>query len=104
MWPYAQAHCHSIDGHLAAFETAEEFSSISTYIPDERHFFGLNDLKESKKFVWEHTGQEVGTYRPWAPGKPSQRSAENCGFFDREGWYNAKCNYEYHFICEFPKL
>ena len=104
MWHYAQAHCHSIDSHLAAFETAEEFSSISAYLPDERLHFGLNDLKQNKKFVWEHSGQAVGAYRNWAPQKPSHRSGENCGFFDREGWYDARCsNYNQNFICEFPK-
>ena len=102
-WYHARALCHSIDGHLAAFETEEEYSSISAHIPDERHHFGLNDLKENRKFVWEHNGQVVGAYRPWARGKPTHHSGEHCGIFERKGWSDAQCGYKYHFICEFAK-
>ena len=104
-WLDAQAHCHAIGGHLAAFETEEEFSSISNYIPNERYHFGLNDLKEERKYVWEHSGQELGTYQPWARWEPSNVWYEDCGFLERGRWKDMKCipHYSYHFICEFEK-
>ena len=102
-WDHAGAYCHTIGGHLAAFETAEEFSSISSYVTDAAHHFGLNVLEQNRKFIWEHTGQEVGTYRPWGLNEPTLGSHELCGFFRRGKWYDAKCTYKFSFICEFAK-
>ena len=107
MWFDAQAHCHAIGGHLAAFETEEEFSTISTHIPlaSEAYHFGLNDLKEERKHGWEHSGQEVGTYQPWGPNEPTNLGNEDCGSFNTHGWYDVPCSsrYLYYFICEFAK-
>ena len=104
-WLDAQAHCHAIGGHLAAFETEEEFSSISNYIPNGRHHFGLNDRKEEMKYVWEHSGQELGTYQPWDEGEPSDRWSEDCCYLDQGRWHDIRCkqDFSYHFICEFAK-
>ena len=102
-WDHARAYCHSIDGHLAAFESAEEYSSISAHMPDETLHFGLTVLKQNHEFAWEHTGQAIGAYRNWAPDKPTRRSHELCGFFNRRGWYDVKCTYKFRFLCEFPK-
>ena len=103
-WLDAQAHCHAIGGHLAAFETKEEFSSISNHIPTGRHIFGLNDLKVERKHVWEHSGQGLGTYRPWFRGEPNNSGNEDCGCIDNGKWLDIQCpSYAYPFICEFAK-
>ena len=102
-WHDAQAHCHAIGGHLAAFETEEEYSSISAHIPRGRHIFGLNDLKEERKHVWEHSGQQLGTYRPWARGEPNNWGNEDCASLNRGIWQDMRCSYTMPFICEFPK-
>ena len=104
-WLDTQAHCHAIHGHLLALETEEEFSSISAYIPDDDHHFGLNDLKEERKYVWEHSGQELGTYQPWARWEPSNVWYEDCGTLTPRGWHDGKCipHFSFHFICEFAK-
>ena len=104
-WFDAQAHCHAIRGHLVAYETEEEFSSISNHIPDGAYQFGLNDLKVERKYVWEHSGQELGTYQAWAPNEPSNLGHQDCGTFNTRGWYDMRCNprFSYYFICEFTK-
>ena len=104
-WFDAQAHCHAIGGHLLALETEEEFTSISSHIPDGSYQFGLNDLKEEGKYVWEHSGQELGTYRPWGPFEPSNLDSQDCGSLATNGWYDVLCTsqFSYHFICEFDK-
>ena len=105
-WYDAQAYCHAIGGHLAAFETEEEFSSVSSYIPPgDAHHFGLNDLKEESKYVWEHNGQEVGPYTSWADGEPHDRWYEDCGALYNGKWYDNTCKEwrTYAFICEFAK-
>ena len=104
-WFDAGAHCPAIGGHIAAFETEEEFSSISAHIPDERYHFGLNDVKEEGKYVWAHSGQELGTYQPWAPSEPHDVWYEDCAFLEAGRWKEMQCDpyYSYHFICEFPK-
>ena len=101
----AQAHCHAIGGHLLALETKEEYDSISAHIPNERHHFGLSDLKEEGKYVWEHSGQELGTYQPWDLGEPSDAWSEDCGYLKQGRWNDMRCKpgYLYHFICEFEK-
>ena len=107
VWFDAQAHCYAIGGHLAAFETEEEFSSISTHIPLAvgGYHFGLNDLKEEGKRTWEHSGQEVGAYQAWAPNEPSNYPNEDCGSMTPYGWYDVPCpsHHVYYFICEFAK-
>ena len=104
IWYDAQAHCHAIHGHLAAFETKEEFSSISAHMPKGRHMFGLNDLKAERKHAWEHSGQRLGTYRPWARKEPNNWRNEDCGSIDRGRWHDMKCSgYSLPFIWEFPK-
>ena len=101
----AQAHCRAIGGHLLALETEEEFSSISAYVPNEHHHLGFNDLKEERKYVWEHSGQELGTYQPWARWEPSNRWYEDCSTIVHGKWYDDRCfpHHSYHFICEFAK-
>ena len=104
VWFDAQAHCYAIGGHLAAFETKEEFNSVSARIPRGRHHIGLNDIKAERKHGWEHSGEAVGTYRPWGPGEPNNFKNEDCGFIDRGRWYDGRCSvYFLPFICEFAK-
>ena len=104
LWHDAQAHCYAIGGHLAAFETQEEYSSISAHIPQGRHHFGLNDLKVERKHVWEHSGQQLGTYRPWFRGEPNNSGNEDCGCIDNGKWLDIQCpSNAYPFICEFAK-
>ena len=103
-WPYAQAHCYAIHGHLAAFETEDEFTSISAHIPGEGHHIGINDIKDEMKYVWEHSGQELGTYQPWASNEPSNVTWENCGMVDKGKFYDMSCQLFFMpFICEFAK-
>ena len=103
----AQAHCHAIGGHLLALETKEEYDSISANIPNERYHFGLNDLKDEGKYVWEHSGHEVGTYQPWDQGEPTDAWYEDCCFLRQsdESWHDVSCSqrYLFYFICEFAK-
>ena len=105
-WYNAWAYCHAIHGHLAAFETEEEYSSISSHIPpDVPHHFGLNDLIEEGKYIWEHSRQEVGPYTAWAEGEPHNRSREDCGALYNGTWLATTCSISqnYTFICEFAK-
>ena len=104
IWVDAQAHCHAIGGHLAAFETKEEFSSISAHIPRGRHIFGLNDMKVERKHVWEHSGEALGSYRPWAGREPNNWGNEDCCSVSNGRWHDMRCSgYTLPFICEFPK-
>ena len=105
LWFDNQAHCHAIGGHLVAFETQEEFTAIWAHIPAGGYHLGLNDLKEEGKYVWEHSGQEVGTYRPWARYEPSNWDNQDCGAFGNTGWSDVPCSppFLYQVICEFAK-
>ena len=103
-WLDAQAHCHAIDGHLLALETKEEYDSISVHISNGFYIFGLNDIKVERKYVWEHSGQELGTYRPWSTREPSNAGYEDCGLFNYGRWVDMRCRYSFPFMCEFPKV
>ena len=102
-WLAAQAHCRAIDGHLLALETKEEYDSISAIISNGAYSFGLNDIKVERKYVWEHSGQELGTYQPWSTNEPTNTGYEDCGLFYYGRWVDVRCSYSVYFICEFPK-
>ena len=105
LWYYAQAHCHAIGGHLVAFETPEEYFNISAQIPNGiNYYIGLNDMKTEGKYVWEHSGEELGYDQFWRSGEPQGYNHEDCVIMRSGTWTDVKCDKQYHssyFFCEF---
>ena len=65
-WDAARGHCQQNGVHLAAFENKGEFDVVKGFIDVEWMFIGLNDKQTEGTYVWEHNGQPVGSYLPWA--------------------------------------
>ena len=104
MWHDAQAHCHAIGGHLAAFEAEDEYSAIAAFVPRKSYHFGLNDIEVEGRYVWEHNGKAIGPHQSWAPNEPSGSDREDCGTMFAGEWGDLNCYDETrarHFMCEF---
>ena len=108
-WIYANVYCQLSGGHLATFETQEEFNAINfTQHTEEigygKLWIGLNDILTEGKYVWNYTGQ-APSYSAWDINQPSQSTDDtDCGtvYGRNNKWSIHPCSTLWFSLCEYP--
>ena len=103
-WTSAHLFCQLSGGHLATFETQEEFNAINfTHYTTNAFWIGLSDIFTEGQYIWNYTGQ-APSYSAWDNYKPTLSTGYDCvTVYGRTNkWGNWPCSYSIDSVCEYP--
>ena len=106
-WADAQAHCQSLNGHLASIEDQKTNDFLGGKLTFHYEYFidGTDDGDEGQ-WTWNSTGKEL-EYTNWLPGQPDNfKGREHCltlrGHYYNSLWNDYPCDMELPFVCQRP--
>ena len=102
----AEAICRVMGGHLAAFETQQEYEMVRPLL-DTSLYYWLDgrDVSYTDTFIWVHSGMKFSsTFTNWHPDRPISvltHKKDRCVAQYLNYWYNSNCMSTARFICEY---
>ncbi|KAH8367797.1 hypothetical protein KR084_002886 [Drosophila pseudotakahashii] len=108
-WYIAEKLCIESGGHLAAFNSEQEFNEVTRHLKQEHYWLGLSDPKQNGEFTTVASGKRA-PYLKWGSDEPNYhkigQSDEHCAIV--YGVYNYmlvfSCQNLMHFICQADKI
>ena len=91
------AYCQQLGGHLVAFETEDEHSTL--VVPSDEYWIGVNrrPILGTKTWVWDHSEQRLNdTFQAWEKVNDVNNYAVRKG----QGWFASSKYRELDIVCE----
>ncbi|XP_043641044.1 accessory gland protein Acp29AB-like [Drosophila teissieri] len=99
-WTDANKTCREKGGHLAAFQTEDEFEAVTRIVNKYHTSFWLGYHRNSKDEFVTATGNK-GSFMKWDSGQPDNIGGkQNCVYLSNSRMYDLNCEDTYSFICQ----
>jgi len=101
-WTDAQYTCRLSGGHLAVFQTKEEFENVAwKLVPSNEYWLGINDRAKWSDYIAEASEKRVPFIR-WTQEEPEnlQEIKKNCVGMTERKVADWPCDSKLNFICQ----